>query len=198
MWQTKYASVVPKIGSEFSAVQWRLYPLLYVDISRETKSNFGNKIWSHFIIFWYFWNPILHQTPFYIFFNCTAVGSINAETKKTWSHWPLGSAGSAMVRWLLRLGNKCMNIFLSWLNWLVISRFFPRRYYWMSGVEWLKTWASHSISGPQHGCVESTVIERRPYQLGRMANIPPPKFITYETLRYHKLNLRPCGTHWWI
>ena len=23
-------------------------------------------------------------------------------------------------------------------------------------------------------------------------------FLTYKTMRYHKLNLRPCGTHWWI
>ena len=26
-----------------------------------------------------------------------------------------------------------------------------------------------------HGCVKSTVIERRQHQLGRMADIPPPE-----------------------
>ena len=53
-----------------------------------------------------------------------------------------------------------------------------------------------------HGCVKSTVIERRQHHLGRMADIPSSVtfsvFFTYKIMRYHKLNLRPCGTHWWI
>jgi hypothetical protein len=34
--------------------------------------------------------------------------------------------------------------------------------------------------------------------LGRMAEFPPPvtfSVLTYKTMRYHKLNLRQCGTH---
>ena len=30
------------------------------------------------------------------------------------------------------------------------------------------------LSSVKHGCVKSTVIERRQHQLGRMADIPPP------------------------
>ena len=46
-----------------------------------------------------------------------------------------GSTGSALLRCFLRLGNKCMNIFLPWLKWLVIFRFFPWKSYWMSGIQ---------------------------------------------------------------
>ena len=51
------------------------------------------------------------------------------------------------------------------LNWVL---------WWLDGRYFLKCRFQVSEFYSIHGCVKSTVIERRQYQLGRMADIPPP------------------------